>query len=316
MQGLFQIDVQTGSVITLTDEDSDLGGIIFQPVWSPDGNAVFYTRNISETRPIVQRDLKTGVEKELYREGPAVRDLTLSPDGRQLAFSAGGALKLLPVAGGEPRVLIKGLHRRTTIAWTRDGQYLLFSKKSGPRKATELWRIAAEGGAPEKLDLSARNFDSLRVHPDGKRIAFSTVMEPKAEVWVMENFLPAEEDVEKVVRQVWAPAVDALGSVSADRRHLSYVDWETGDLALRELATGKTRRLTNKGSWSESSEFAMESAFSPDGKQIAYAWVNKDDSMKETRPTKLDYGGRSDATKAHRCRDSSYCCTHRTGNGR
>jgi Tol biopolymer transport system component len=71
--------------------------------------------------------------------------------------------------------------------------------------------------------------------------------------------------------------VDTTGSVSPDGRFLSYVDWSTGDLAVRDLKTGENRRLTNKGSWLDSSEFAVFSTISPDGKQVAYAWFNKDD---------------------------------------
>ena len=80
-----------------------------------------------------------------------------------------------------------------------------------------------------------------------------------------------------VVRRVWAgPNVDILGAPSPDGRSLSYVDWETGDQAVRDLATGEKRRLTNKGTWLESSEFALFSTMSPDGQQVAYAWFNKD----------------------------------------
>jgi len=63
------------------------------------------------------------------------------------------------------------------------------------------------------------------------------------------------------------------GAISPDGRLLSYTDWSTGDLALQDLKTGEKRRLTNKGSWLESSEFAeVAQAISPDGKQVAYAW--------------------------------------------
>jgi Tol biopolymer transport system component len=76
---------------------------------------------------------------------------------------------------------------------------------------------------------------------------------------------------EMVVRRVWAgPDVDVMeGSVSPDGRYLSYVDWTTGDLALRDLATGKIRHLTNA---TESGGNAFFSAISPDGKQVAYEW--------------------------------------------
>jgi Tol biopolymer transport system component len=75
-------------------------------------------------------------------------------------------------------------------------------------------------------------------------------------------------------RQVWADALDNEGAPSPDGRYLSFVDWETGDLAVRDLAAGKNRRLTNKGPWESSEEFALFSVFSPDGKQLAYTWYN------------------------------------------
>ncbi len=77
------------------------------------------------------------------------------------------------------------------------------------------------------------------------------------------------------VRQVWAgPGADYYGGISADGGSLTYVDWDTGDLAVRNLVTGEKRRLTNKGAWGQSEEFAEFSRVSPDGKQVAYTWYD------------------------------------------
>ncbi|RLD89955.1 MAG: hypothetical protein DRJ29_16145 [Bacteroidetes bacterium] len=79
-------------------------------------------------------------------------------------------------------------------------------------------------------------------------------------------------------KKIWnEPDTDLEGAPSPDGKYLSYVDWETGDLAIYEIATGKKRRLTNKGSWDESNEFALVSRWSPDGKQIVYDWKNGND---------------------------------------
>jgi Tol biopolymer transport system component len=63
-----------------------------------------------------------------------------------------------------------------------------------------------------------------------------------------------------------------LGAISSDGRFFSHTDWSTGDLAVRDLETGDSRRLTQKGTW-ESPEFAQAvQAFSPDGRHVAYGW--------------------------------------------
>jgi tricorn protease-like protein len=66
----------------------------------------------------------------------------------------------------------------------RDGKRILFIKKS------DLWAIAAEGGEPHKLNLAMKGLAQLRLHPDGRQVAFQAGGS-SGEVWAMENFLPA-----------------------------------------------------------------------------------------------------------------------------
>lgn len=86
---------------------------------------------------------------------------------------------------------------------------------------------------------------------------------------------PAARSAGPAYRRVWDGSnVDATGGVSADGRWLSFVDWVTGDLAIRDLQAGTERRLTNKGSWVQSDQFALHSVPSKDGRRVAYAWFN------------------------------------------
>ena len=64
----------------------------------------------------------------------------------------------------------------------------------------------------------------------------------------------------------------ALGRISQDGRFVSYVDYSTGDLFLRDLTTGRDRRITDKGTWAQSEQYAEQSAISRDGRWIAYTW--------------------------------------------
>ena len=65
---------------------------------------------------------------------------------------------------------------------------------------------------------------------------------------------------------------DASGQVSPDGRFVSFTDWETGDVAIHDLATGQDRRLTDEGRLTGSGYYAEESVPSPDGRNVAYAW--------------------------------------------
>jgi Tol biopolymer transport system component len=79
------------------------------------------------------------------------------------------------------------------------------------------------------------------------------------------------------VRQLWAgPDADPEGSVSPDGRWLTFPNWDTGDLGIRDLHSGAIKLLTNTGGWEKSGgQFNQDSSFSPDGKLIAYNWFVK-----------------------------------------
>ena len=86
----------------------------------------------------------------------------------------------------------------------------------------------------------------------------------------------------------WSGNIDTLGQVSRDGRYLSITNWDTGDLAIRELATGETRVLTKSGSLDNG--FAEFSVPSPDGKRIAYAWGDAKRNRYDLRVVGLDGG--------------------------
>jgi Tol biopolymer transport system component len=64
-----------------------------------------------------------------------------------------------------------------------------------------------------------------------------------------------------------------LGGPDPSGEKLSIVDSVTGDLALRDFASGEITRLTSNHS---PGEFAYFSTFARSGRQIAYAWFNEE----------------------------------------
>jgi len=131
-------------------------------------------------------------------------NLSISPDGRQLAFSFSGtvpftSLMVIPTAGGAPREILQlkdpesirsGWHGN--IEWIAEGHQIIFVKaqKDG---SSELWQIPVEGGIPQNLGITTLGIISgLRVHPDGRRVAFTSA-KLGGDVWVIENFVPKTE---------------------------------------------------------------------------------------------------------------------------
>jgi Tol biopolymer transport system component len=84
-----------------------------------------------------------------------------------------------------------------------------------------------------------------------------------------------QDTARTVTRRVWAEA-DYMYSISPDGRYASLTDWDTGDLAIRDMETGEVRHLTHNSAPYEPGE-AEGGTFSQDGKWVAYTWYDVDE---------------------------------------
>lgn len=91
-----------------------------------------------------------------------------------------------------------------------------------------------------------------------------------------------------IIRQVWAPAGDVYG-VSPDGRYLNYINWDAIELAVRDIKTGETWNITDKGTWKAPVQFPDNSVWSSDSKQLAYYWFTGDGT--ELRIANIDGTG-------------------------
>lgn len=87
-----------------------------------------------------------------------------------------------------------------------------------------------------------------------------------------------KEDKEFALRKIGIGPEWGQGEISPDGRYISYIDWDTGDLAVQDLTTGEKHYITHKDSWEESRAMVNNSRWSPDGKHIVYDWWGDKDS--------------------------------------
>ena len=108
---------------------------------------------------------------------------------------------------------------------------------------------------------------------------------------------PVAEAAEDSMRteQVWTDeAASMVSRLSADSKWLVYTDWSTGDFRLRDTASGESRRITNKGPWTENRSYAETGVISPDGKRLAAGWYNDEIGNYELRVGPLPAPGQTD----------------------
>jgi Tol biopolymer transport system component len=197
----FRLSVDTGDVELLPALEGLEFGTGNLIDWAPNGVDIFH----SSPKGIYVVNTQTGSCREIYSGTPGLYP-GLSSDGRHIAFSENGGLWAIPTTGGEPRPLtlfeeppdsVRWKGQVWGIAWSADDETVFYLKDGDV--GAGLWMVPASGGTPERIDLVMPGMDGfpgtrdLRLHPDGRRIVFTTVGSHR-EVWVMENFLPDEGD--------------------------------------------------------------------------------------------------------------------------
>lgn len=199
-----------------------------------------------------------------------------------LVVAAGGAA-LMTFAGPnetgqDPAVTLQRAIQLETVEGDLNAaieHYKQVIKSSGGNRSVAAKALLRLGGCFEKLgDTEARAAYERVVREFADQA--ETVAQARARLAALGGVSNRAARTGLAVRRLLpGSAVDVTGAPSPDGRYLSISDPDSGDLAVLEIGTGQKRRLTNKGSWS-TAEAAVMSRWSPDGKKIAYVWLNKD----------------------------------------
>jgi Tol biopolymer transport system component len=202
-KGIFRVDVQTSDVAPIVLIDK--GTVIYSHRWSKDGKVMLYSTGdrAGKTGSIFVHNFETGQEERIPGSPSNAQFFDISPDGKWLVLVNRGdkiVIRIMPTSGGDPQELYSFDQEGSPVitpAWSADGRYIYFSKLQKPifGAMMDLYRISIDGGEAQKVDLAMGRFRYFSVHPDGQRIAFSSMgtNPEQSQVWAMENFLPVEK---------------------------------------------------------------------------------------------------------------------------
>ncbi len=219
----------------------------------------------SENRLLVWVDGKGTVES-LPAPPRSYSNPAISPDGRRIAVNIASG------ADGHWDVWIYEIQRRTltrltfdgtNIAplWTPDSKYVTF-RRIDP-EGSGIFRIAADGGSPEPLSITAMPSTPTSWTPDGHTLLFYRGNPLSTEIWTL-PYRAGPSAVAPQPRPLIRPRA-ATPQLSPDGRWIAYSSSESGTIQIYVQPFPMTG-----AKWQISTEGGSSPRWSPNGRALFY----------------------------------------------
>ncbi len=226
---MFIYDLNDGSSRLLYTADS----VWEAPNWSPDGQYLISNHEGAIYRiPVTASGTTTPVKLAIPPELTCNNDKALSPDGRQLAFSAssptskGSEVYLSGADGSNPKQMTTETPSYFH-GWSPDGKTLAFVAQRKGSGQYDIYGISTAGGAEHQLTSNVHQDDGPDYSPDGRWIYINSDRTGKEAVWRLPatGAGPDDQKAELVVSdqlQDWFP------HISPDGKKMVYIGYPAG----------------------------------------------------------------------------------------
>jgi serine/threonine protein kinase/Tol biopolymer transport system component len=275
-KGILRVSATGGKPALLASVNS--GEIAFGPQMLPDGETLLFTvgtssrASASEEARIVVQSLKTGTRRTLIQEGS---DGHYLPTGH-IVYAVGAALFAVPIdsrrleARGEPVGVVEGVRRAGFGAVSTTAQFsvsntgsLIYLRDASTAGAQLTLAVAdLQGGGTETLNAPPGSYESVRLSPEGKRLALGTDDGHEAIVWIYD--LSGTSSRRRLTFggrnrfPIWS-ADGARVAFQSDREGDRAIFWQRADGSLAE-------RLTKP----DPGTFHVPESWSPDGTTLLF----------------------------------------------
>jgi Tol biopolymer transport system component/tRNA A-37 threonylcarbamoyl transferase component Bud32 len=217
-------------------------GLDIDPTFDPDGEALAFSSDRMGRFEIFVRELTPGAPvTQLTTDGEQNFQPAWSPDGKRIAYYSdlrGGIWMVAVGEGGTPQQLTDF---GSQPAWSPDGQWLALQSEGKPELSTgsapalppsTIWIVAvtANGAAGEPVQVTTAaeppgGHGVPAWSPDGKRLAFSTYLGRRSEIWSVavdgSELVPVLRDQPACFHPVYTPDGHHLlySAVTEGERH-------------------------------------------------------------------------------------------------
>jgi Tol biopolymer transport system component/tRNA A-37 threonylcarbamoyl transferase component Bud32 len=234
--------------------------------WSADGKYLAATDRRSADEPfgIVLIEVATGHKIQVTAPPKGMigdSSPTFSPDGKTLAFiravsSAVDDIYIVPVGGGPVTPLTSDKKYIISVAWSTDGQHVLFS--SNRAGSHMLWRVPITGGAPERVPVRGENASDPAFSRDGKKMAYS-------QFYLDSNIWRIEREGGEPQKLIASTQQDSNPHISPDGTQIAFRSSRSGsnEIWVADSNGRNERQLTKFGG-----PLTGTPRWSPDGRTI------------------------------------------------
>lgn len=234
-----------------------------QPVWLPNGEGLLATATTSSTEPmqVWHIALASGEATRVTNDLNSYSDLSLTADSSRLSAVQENTVSNTWVAPDGDPARAKQIGSESgwigEMAWTPEGRIVYRSNSGG---SADIWVMDADGSNPKQLTTGARASGGLSVSPDGRYIFFASDRAGRFNVW------RADTDGGNL-RQLTAGDDELFPNATPDGAWVVYQrDAQEPRLWKVSSDGGEPVQITDTR--------AMNPAVSPDGKLIAYRYLD------------------------------------------